>query len=113
MRLTINPERIEELKEFDQEGAEELLEKLVHLYLTGVQKKIDDLRELEDGSPAIIPLGHAIKSMSLNLGCELMADLGLKIEKSPKTKSSDLLLCEKELIKIKHEFEIGYSVKIT
>jgi two-component system sensor histidine kinase/response regulator len=80
MKQTINPEKLQELKELDDDG--EVLKELIGLFLPSTEKKLTRLTEfLPEPKPSEIkPIAHEMRSSTANLGAEVLSDLATQLE---------------------------------
>lgn len=104
MHSVINPERIEELREFDPGNSDELIRQLFAVYFTSIAEKLEALKTGQNENETSRLIAHAIKSASLNLGCDKLAALCRSIELDPSLASSKLEECVVEFNLIKNEF---------
>lgn len=107
MRHTINLERIAELKEMDDPGSEEIQRQLVEMFLDSSPEKISDLKTIVD-PVELKKMAHSLKSTSLNMGCEILADLCQKIEQGDGDIKMLVQSCEQEFSKVAAEFKKLY-----
>jgi HPt (histidine-containing phosphotransfer) domain-containing protein len=87
MNRILNDERIEELKQLDDDGSNETLLSLIELYINSSTKTLQELIIAQAvGEPETIKqLLHSLRSSSLNLGVESLAEFAKQIEFSDKT----------------------------
>jgi two-component system sensor histidine kinase/response regulator len=80
MKYTVNPEKIQELFELDDEG--DVLKELINLFLPSTESKLVRLNEVRSAAnPADIkPIAHEMRSSSANLGAEILSDLATQLE---------------------------------
>lgn len=80
MKNSLNQEKIQELRELDDDG--EVLKELIGLYLPGTEKKISRLLELKSAPTAtdIRPIAHEMRSSSANVGADILSELATKLE---------------------------------
>lgn len=102
MRQTINMDRINELKEMDEPGSDEVQRQLVEMFISSVPDKISDLRKSQSADD-LKKAAHSLKSISLNMGCEILADFCQKIEKGDGDAKELTNSCENEFQNIKKE----------
>jgi HPt (histidine-containing phosphotransfer) domain-containing protein len=83
MKRTVNPEKIQELFELDDDG--EVLKELINLFIPSTQKKLERLSELLSSadSAEIKPLAHEMRSSCANVGAEVLSDLATQLEYLP------------------------------
>lgn len=80
MKQTINPEKINELRELDDDG--EVLKELINLFLPSTEAKLSRLTTLST-QPDIKPIAHEMRSSCANLGAEILSDLATQLEYLP------------------------------
>lgn len=77
MKQTINPDKIQELKELDDDG--EVLKELINLFLPSTELKISKLPGMTSQSD-IKMMAHEMRSSCANLGAEVLSDLATQLE---------------------------------
>jgi HPt (histidine-containing phosphotransfer) domain-containing protein len=77
MKQTINPDKIQELKELDDDG--EVLKELINLYLPSTESKLSKLPGMTSQSD-IKMMAHEMRSSCSNLGAEVLSDLATQLE---------------------------------
>lgn len=80
MKQTINPERIQELMELDEDG--EVLKELINLFIPSTELKLTKLSGMTAQSEIKL-LAHEMRSSSANLGAEILSDLATQLEYLP------------------------------
>lgn len=103
MKQTVNLDRIAELKEMDEPGSEEIQRQLVEMYLASAPERISELKACAD-PVELKKIAHSLKSTSLNMGCDKLADLCQMLEKGEGDLKYLIEECDKELGSIKQEF---------
>lgn len=100
MKQTINPEKINELLELDEDG--EVLKELIGLFLPSTETKLSKLSGMSTQAE-IKPIAHEMRSSCANLGAEILSDLATQLEYLPV--DSAYQQSSKELVeKMKAEF---------
>lgn len=80
MKQTINPEKIQELMELDEDG--EVLKELINLFLPSTEAKLSKLGGMTAQSEIKL-LAHEMRSSCANLGAEILSDLATQLEYLP------------------------------
>lgn len=80
MKQTINPEKINELLELDEDG--EVLKELIGLFLPSTETKLSKLAGISTQAE-IKPIAHEMRSSCANLGAEILSDLATQLEYLP------------------------------
>lgn len=106
---TINLDRIDELKDMDEPGSDEIQRELLKLYLSSTPTKIKSFHELFDSGnlEGLKKEAHSLKSTSLNMGCEFLAHYSERLEKGGEP-SEWIPKCEEEFLKVVEEFKKLY-----
>lgn len=83
MKNTLNPEKIQELRELDDEG--EVLKELIDLFVPSTEKKITRLLEAKTHPDAALikAIAHEMRSSSANVGAEHLSELAKTLEYLP------------------------------
>lgn len=79
---TINPEKLTELKELDDDGSDSVLKELINLYLESTPPKLKKIQEAIAAKDYLIARkeSHSLKSSSLTLGAEILSKHASDIE---------------------------------
>jgi HPt (histidine-containing phosphotransfer) domain-containing protein len=77
MKQTINPEKIQELFELDEDG--EVLKELINLFLPSTETKLTKLSGMSSQSE-IKQVAHEMRSSCANLGADVLSDLATQLE---------------------------------
>lgn len=80
MKQTINPEKIKELFDLDENG--EVLKELINLFIPGTETKLSKLSGMASQAE-IKPVAHEMRSSCANLGAEVLSDLATQLEYLP------------------------------
>lgn len=80
MKQTINPEKIQELMELDEDG--EVLKELINLFVPSTELKLSKLSGVMS-QIEIKQLAHEMRSSCANLGAEVLSDLATQLEYLP------------------------------
>ncbi len=100
---TLNPDKLSELKELDEDGSDTVLKELINLYLKTSPPKIKKLQELieaKDFSSARKE-AHSLRSSSLTMGAEILAQYASDIEY---VKMGDEHLMSGSLVRVIEEY---------
>ncbi len=105
MKVTLNLARIEELKEMDEPGSDEIQRQLVDLYLGSAPEKLETLTSLlQKGELDLLRKeAHSLKSTSLNMGCDQLADLCQKLESGDPNPAELIKACKEEFKRVAQE----------
>lgn len=106
MKSTLNPDKIAELKEIDEDGSCETLLKLMDLFYVSVPRKINQMEIYyqQKNFSELRKEAHSLRSSSLTMGAEILASIAHEIEYT----ANDLELEErlpKQLLHLTEEFE--------
>lgn len=108
MKQSINLERIQELKEMDEPGSDEVQRQLVEMYISSTPSKISLIRASQNDKDELKKAAHSLKSTSVNMGCDHLAELCRQIEQGEGIIKDLIDQCEDEFEKIKQEFKRLY-----
>lgn len=104
--MSINPSKIAELRELDDDGSDSVLKELIGLYLGSTPPKVKKMVEyfyLKDYS-SLKKEAHSLRSSSLTVGADLLSQIVYEIEYAKEDTGVDEYLHER--IKNLHkEFE--------
>ena len=104
--MTINPEKITELRELDDDGSDAILKELITLYLSSTPPKLKKMLEfyyLKDLS-SLQKESHSLRSSSLTVGAEDLSQIAYEIEYSKDGPGIQEFLQER-IKKLNKEFE--------
>lgn len=78
----INYGKIDELKELDDDGSNSVLNQVIELYIKSTGPKLARMQEALSKREyvALKAEAHSLRSSSLNLGAEVLADLSSQVE---------------------------------
>ena len=71
---------IAELRDMPPSDGVTMLRELIDLFLEGAPSRIAQIRQFLNDPPQLVFHAHALKSISLNLGCKRLAELSQKLE---------------------------------
>ena len=111
--MTINPEKISELKELDDDGSDSVLKELIDLYLDSTPPKLVKMSECfaANDLASVRKEAHSLRSSSLTLGAEVISQYASDIEYAKEdattrsTMEAGILNAHNEFEKIKAELK--------
>lgn len=108
MSSIINSKRLEELKALDEDGSSNVLWELLHAYCESSPKKVKFIKDsLHSGNLSAAKLeAHSLRSTSINLGIDGVAQACSQIEYAQDTTDFTRLFLELENIFLKASIEI-------
>lgn len=104
--MTINPEKISELKELDDDGSDTVLKELIELYLDSTPPKLQKMTDyFTTGDLASVRKeAHSLRSSSLTLGAEVISQYASDIEYAKEDDSTRGII-ESGILNAKNEFD--------
>lgn len=87
MQFSLNLEKINELKEIDEDGSNETLIQVIQLFIVSTPKKLTNMQDhlhAQDWIP-LKKEAHSLRSSALVLGADKMAHLAREIEYCPES----------------------------
>lgn len=104
--MALNPAKIQEIKNLDEDGSDSVLKELIETFLRTSPSKVKKMIEsfyLKD-FPALKTEAHSLRSSSLTLGADELSQIALSIEYAKDISNLEEYLHE-QILKLHKEFE--------